>query len=318
MRYSAFGLTLELDRPIPTLAPCEPDAPPDVVCELQLVDQPSAFVEPAGQPWYESEWRDDATGAPGLVIYQCRGAFIVRYSDGTEFTVSDSGDRVVGRYSPTCDPADVVCYLMGPVIGFLLRLRGVVSLHASAIQVGGTAVALVGDACAGKSTTAAQFARMGYRVVTEDIAALSLDAGAIAVRSGCAEVALRPDAVALLFGSADALPRFSESWEKRRLDLAATGAFEPGSVPLGAIYLLTNRRTPSGPNIEDISSGQAIVELLANVYGNRLLHRELRLRELDTIHHVAGAVPVKVATTGGEGQLLERFCNVILEDVRPS
>src|SRR5439155_1144081 len=169
--------------------------------------------------------------------------------------------------------------------------------HASAIQVGDKAIALVGNARAGKSTTAAQFARLGYNVMTEDIAPLSLDDEAIAVSSGPAEIALRPDAVTLLYGSADALPRFSDTWEKRRLDLAAIGAFSVRSLPLGAVYILTNRAMPGAPCVESISTGQAIVELLANVYANRLFHHELRVRELDTLHHLVGAVPVKVATT---------------------
>jgi hypothetical protein len=58
-----------------------------------------------------------------------------------------------------------------------------------------------------------------------------------------------------------------------------------------------------------------MAELLANVYGNRLLHEELRLRELDTVHAVASTVPVKVATPAADGRLIERFCEVILDDL---
>jgi len=86
---------------------------------------------------------------------------------------------------------------------------------------------------------------MGCRILTEDIAPLSLVRGRVTVSSGCTEIALRPDAVKRLYGSADALPKFSDTGTKHRLDLAATGAFTHGSLPVAAIYMLTNHARPS-------------------------------------------------------------------------
>jgi len=317
VRYRAFGLSFDIDPPIPSLSPCDPATAPDVVCRLQQVERTSETAA-ISVPWYESEWRDDATGAVGLAIYRHANDYVLRYSDGAEFTINESADRIIGRYPVDCDPADVACYVTGPVAGVLLRMRGVTALHASVVEIDGKAIAFVGDACSGKSTTAAQFARMGFRIVTEDIAALSIDGDWIAVHPGCMEVALRPDTVAFMYGSSDALPKFSETWDKRRFDLTALGALATTAVPLGGAYLLTNRARPTAPCTEPLSSGQAILELLANVYGNRLFHDRLRVQELDVIHRLVASVPVKVATTGGDGRFLERFCEVILEDVRSS
>jgi len=58
-----------------------------------------------------------------------------------------------------------------PVLGLLLRCKGVTCLHASAVSFGEHSVAFVGPAGAGKSTTAATFARQGYGVISDDIAA---------------------------------------------------------------------------------------------------------------------------------------------------
>jgi hypothetical protein len=129
-------------------------------------------------------------------------------------------------------------------------------------------------------------------------------------------VALRPDAVELMYGSPEALPKFSETWDKHRLDLTASGAFSTAAVPLGGVYLLANTEgIPGAPCVAPISAGEAMVELLANVYGNRLFHHELRLRELDTVHRVVSSVPVKIAATGAEPRTLERFCRVLLDDL---
>jgi len=45
---------------------------------------------------------------------------------------------------------------------------------------------------------------------------------------------------------------------------------------------------------------------------------KLRLRELDTVHHVVSTIPVKAAVTGGRSSPVERFCEVVLDDVRAS
>jgi energy-coupling factor transporter ATP-binding protein EcfA2 len=290
-----------------------------VVVRLHLTDDNEhRDFPPLETLWYHSDWLDDLTGEPGLKIYRSPtdGSFTLRYADGVEFIVNATGDRVRGRRPAKSSVEDAATYLTGPVLGFLLRIRRVVSLHASAIEIGGSAVVLVGDTGAGKSTTAAMFARLGYDIITEDIAALIDVDGGLMVGSGYADIALWPEAVMLLYGSSDALPRFMPGWEKRRLDLAATGAFAVRSVPLGAVYLLADRGGPQdAPCVSPVSAGEAMVKLLGNIYGNRVFHEELRVHELDIIHRIVGTVPVKAAAAGPDGNMLERFCEVILEDV---
>jgi hypothetical protein len=86
-------------------------------------------------------------------------------------------------------------------------MRRIAALHASAIEIGGSAVALVGDTGV-KFYRTAMFGPLRYNVVTEDIAAVIEVDGRLMVRSGYADIALWPEAVALLYGSSDA-PRGS-------------------------------------------------------------------------------------------------------------
>jgi hypothetical protein len=316
VRYSVYGLCLDADLPLPGLIPCDDDRAPDVVFRLQVItakDDRGARTEET--LFYQSDWLDEF-GEPGLEIHRSAAdrSFRLHYNDGVEFVIHPDG-HVLARTPAALTLADVSTYLTGPVLGFLLRMRGVVSLHASAIEIGGIAVAFVGEAGAGKSTTAAMFARLGCNVITEDVAALTDADGRFMVRSGYADVALCPDAVRWLFGSPDALPERNSGLEKRRLDLAATGAFAGRSVPLGAVYLLADRGGPHAPCVSPVSTGEAMVRLLGNIYGNRMFHEQLRVHELDVIHRIVGTVPVRAATAGADGDLLERFCEVILDDV---
>jgi len=99
--------------------------------------------------------------------------FKLHYSDGTEFIIDRKGTEVWCVWPDTLTLEDAVVYLLGPVLGFVLRLRGITCLHASAISVGDRAVVLLGPAGAGKSTTAAAFAKLGYPVLSDDVLALS-------------------------------------------------------------------------------------------------------------------------------------------------
>ena len=316
MRCVVYGLTLDVEPPIPGLRSTSDNSAVDVLLRLEP-RRGVRVAPPRGDRWYESDWLDESTGAPGLTIYRSPydGAFTICYSDGLAFEVDSHGRTVAGSVPDALTLTDVANRITGPVLGFLLRLRGVVALHASVVEIDGGAVAFVGDARAGKSTMAAVFAREGYRVVTEDVAALSDAEGSFAVCAGCTDVALRPDAVAQLFGSADALPRISTAWDKRRLDVSDVAV--SATTPLRAVYILTNRPVvPDAPCVRPIAAADAIVELLANVYGNRLLHAELRARELDVLHRLVARIPVREAATGARPELIPRFRDVLLDDVR--
>ena len=66
------------------------------------------------------------------------------YSDGVRFAVERRGREVWGDWPENYTLEDACTYLLGPVIGFVLRLRGVTCLHASAVALAEHAIALAG------------------------------------------------------------------------------------------------------------------------------------------------------------------------------
>src|SRR4029077_10951164 len=95
------------------------------------------------------------------------------YSDGARFAVDRTGCEVYADWAENYTLEDACTYLLGPVIAFVLRLRGVICLHASAVIVDGRAIALFGLAGAGKSTTVAACALRGFSVLSDDVAVLA-------------------------------------------------------------------------------------------------------------------------------------------------
>jgi hypothetical protein len=238
------------------------------------------------------------------------------YSDGTEFVVDRAGSQVWANWPDPLTLDDAATYLLGPVLGFVLRLRGVICLHASAIVVGDRAVALVGPPSAGKSTTAAAFARMGHPVLTDDIVALWESSDALYVQPAYPQLRLWPDSVALLYGTADALPRLTPTWDKRALDLTRNGCrFQQRPLPLAAVYVLTERGgADAAPRVEGLRGPGNLLTLLANTYVGYLLDSAMRAQEFASLARVVRSVPVRRVTPPADPAHITQLCSRILED----
>ncbi len=263
MMYRAFGLKIASEVALTGVLPADAIGNQDVSVRVGVIPDPSPY-----EPFYETQ-KHDAECSSVLRVYKFSdGSFHFAYGDGTAFRVDPAGSEVWMQWPDTFTVEDAATYLLGPIFGFLLRLRGVVSLHASGVLIGDEAVALVGRAGAGKSTTAAAFAQCGYPVITDDVFALKDCRGRFFVEPGYATLRLWPDSVEALCGSRQALPLITPNWEKRFLDLR-TGPFRfaDRAVPISTIYVLADRRDSGAPVVGPEpdtflnSAGQHILQL---------------------------------------------------------
>jgi hypothetical protein len=257
------------------------------------------------------------TSNPGPCVWRVaeRGLLRIGYPDGTQFWLDDKREAVWATWPETSSLEETSTYLLGPILGLLLRLRGITCLHASAVNFGGQGIVFVGPAGAGKSTTAAAFARDGHAVLSDDIVALVERKGSFLVMPAYPHLCLWPDSANMLYGSADALPRFSANWEKRRLALGETGpSFESRPLPLAAIYILGGRRPDSAPCVEAVRPQAALLSLVADTYANRILDRELRAREFEVLGRLAATVPIRRIYPHTDSSRLGDLCRVIEAD----
>jgi hypothetical protein len=244
--------------------------------------------------------------------------FRLSYGDGTEFMVDENGERVWGSCPEPLTIEDLTTYFLGPVMGFVLRRRGITPLHASAVGLGNVAIAISGHAGAGKSTTAAALALRGAPAVCEDIAALAENRGKFFVQPGYPRVCLWPDAVEKLLGSKDALPNLTPTWDKKYLALDGKRAkFAERRMPLGAIYLLGERAADErAPRIEEISAREALLELVQNTYMNALLTKEQRATEFELLSRLVNRVPCQRVIPHRDAAKLDEMCELIESDGR--
>jgi hypothetical protein len=260
----------------------------------------------------------DIHGRPTVRIGNLGGEYVgFCYADGARFAVHRNGDEILGDWPDEYSLEDAATYLVGPIMGFVLRLRGTIPLHASGIAVNDRAIALLGAPGAGKSTTAAAFAGQGYRILAEDVVALQEKDGSFWVLPGYPRVNLWPSSVEALFGSPDALPVVTPAWGKHFLNLDGEERqlFQQEPLPLCAIYFL-GARAPGeqSPSIEMMDLPSALTTLVANTYVNYILDTEMRRQEFEVLGRMVSMLPVRVVRPSTELSRLPQLCRAITSD----
>ena len=301
---------------LPGLSPQHDFEIPDI--QIRLKDR---WRFPASASAFSESLYSTPAGMSGVVrvgVLPGREYFGFFYGDGARFAVGRRGHEVCADWPEDYSLEDACTYLLGPVMGFVLRLRGTVCLHASAVDVDGRAIALVGLPGAGKSTTAAAFASAGFPVLSDDIVALADQGTQFLVQPGYPRVNLWPDSVRRLFGAEDALPRITPTWEKRYLPLEENGHhFASSPLRLGAIYILDSRESSlSAPIIEEVPGKEAFMALVANTYVNYLLNQEMRRTEFDVLGRVVSEIPIRRVHPPAESSAIFNLCEAIAADAK--
>jgi hypothetical protein len=318
--YSVFGLRLRADGPIPGLVPSPSTRPADVQLWLRR-RMPGGAAAAGVRPLYESPCRD-RLDRPALAVWEAgSGDFLrFRYRDGAEFVIDRGGRRVWAAGLDSLPGEGSRFYLLGPVLTFLLRLRGVVCLHASAVAVDGRAVAFLGPERAGKSTTAAALATRGCPVLSDDVVALADRGGAFLAQPGYPRLCLRPGGPGAL--AAVGVPPAKLTPLSGRhyfdLDLSQDGyLFQRRPLPLAAVYLLDERQDhPASPCLGPLRGGEALLALLANTWAAGVREWATRSDELARLGRLATAVSLRRLRPHVDPAHLGQLCDMILQDFR--
>ena len=313
-RCSIYGLGIVTNRIIPGV-PASTIASEDL--RISFGSLPAWLHELDAAPseaCYVADYHSEC-GEPALRVFRLLDGKYYRfhYSDQTQFVVDQSGSEVWADWSSPLTLEDTATYLLGPVLGFVMLLRGIVCLHASAIAIGNEAIALLGPAGSGKSTTAAAFAERGYSVLAEDVVTLDDRREQFLVRPGYPCIRLWPPAVKALYGSETHLPKLTPNWDKCYLELSERFQGEP--LPLAAIYHLGERHHDSAaPYVEALNRSESLMALIANTYATKLMDKQMRAREFELLTRVVAKVPLRRVTPHGDPARITQLCDSILRD----
>jgi len=209
--FSVYGLVIESEIELSPLRPIETQSATDItivrgrVSENGITDP--VFTRVLAQANDQNVW----IHVPNIA------RFLIK--NGNHITVD----------SIELEDIQTIClYLMGSCIGSIIHQRGLLALHASAVNIQGQLVLFMGNSGAGKSTTAAILQQRGFQVVSDDTVVLN-DKGQIT--GGFPQIKLWEHALKNLDIATDGLSRirhqiskYSFPIDNQSIDLATVKA----------------------------------------------------------------------------------------------
>jgi hypothetical protein len=238
---------------------------------------------------------------PGEVslLFRDRACFSVR--SGSEILVDAASESI---------PTAITLALLGPVMAALLKQRGFLVLHASAVAVDGGAIAIMGASGWGKSTLAALLHTRGCPLIVDDIVAIHFVEGVPHVYPGSPQMKLWPDSLESIGESPENFPRLYEEREKRALRIES-GFHRDGPLPLHRIYVLGHA---DHLELEPLSSHDAFLELTGHSFGIEWLQSLSTAEFFHQRTRIASGVPVRALRRPRDLELLADAADLILQD----
>ena len=239
--YSVFGLRIRSTLELPELFVARGDGEPDV--------------------WIDAQELDAGPSEPGLLATD--HGLLLTVAEVGRFLISD-GRTIRVHPDPGVDARNVRLFLLGSAFGALLHQRGLLPLHANAVEVDGRAFAFMGHSGAGKSTLAAWFHDQGHRVLADDVCVIRFnEAHEPLACPGLPRLRLWLDVIELTGRAAEGLDRsyVGASAQLDKFDVPV----EPvsmihGEVPIAGLYLLDEGEELSITALSGVDAAEAIFE----------------------------------------------------------
>jgi hypothetical protein len=293
--YKVFGLSFESPLMCPELLTDDSGAAPDII--IRYGEVPEELENPADSG---ARWQT----APGRYLLNLKrvGRFLVK--DGSEI--------VIQPVEPIAED-NIRTFLLSSCLSILLHQRKMFALHVSGIHTERGAVLFAGHSGAGKSTLVSTFLKRGYKMLSDDMLAITFDKNdRMYVLPGFPQVKLWADSAEALGRSTEGLRRVLLQYDK--FIAPTVDEFDPQPTNLHAVYLLGQHNLPDF-KLESLGQTKRFNGLLDNTW-QKLTLVGLGLREWHfmTAAKIASQVYIARVTRPQEPFRLTEMADLIEAD----
>jgi hypothetical protein len=205
-------------------------------------------------------------------------------------------DRIVAHPAIAAAGSLIEIHLLGTVFSYWLERRGLVTLHASAVEVKGRAAVFSSTHGGGKTGLAAALLQAGHSLLSDDLLPVEESEGTFLGRPGYPQMRMWPDEATWFLGSHEHLPVVHPELSKRRVPIGSggLGTFHGSPLPLACIYILERGTEGEVLDIHEVSPRDALIELLRQSFTPRLVEAAgLQPARFHQLSNLVLQIPVK-------------------------
>ncbi|MGQ8871407.1 aldolase [Paenibacillus sp. TSA_86.1] len=308
MHYEAYGLLWLSHIPMPELqiAPLDVKTKPDAA-EVQIESHDLTEL-----------WEKWDVGSDNFVARD--GCLFFRIED-TGLFLMERGQKIVVSPVFGADEKKVRLFILGTCMSVIMMQRGILPLHGSAVVIDGWAYAFVGHSGAGKSTLSAALAAQGYPLLTDDVVALSWDAG------GRATVSPGYPQQKLWQPSLEGFGMKQEDYatvhaEITKYAIPVQHYFHQSAVPLAGIYELVPQpdHEPGPVQLQEVSGLERLHLICSHTFRGGLVRRQGLAQWLfETASRLSASVEISRVSRKGSNftafEMVERIIHHIRKGV---
>jgi hypothetical protein len=252
-----FGLSVRSDRP---LLGFRPDTN---LCGAPTLTVTHEMTGPEMHRRWKSHIHDQVRQNENQLFVESttRWQWVAKFDDQAPLLVDvNSETGTISVMTERLLPAmGASAYLCAPVLPHLRRCLGLLTLHGAVIQNGDSAVIIIGDKMAGKSTLTATAQAAGFPMLSDDTAGVDFEGG----RAFCGSTLLRISRgmAHRIFGP-DVTLGFIP-WAKHFVDVIESSSGQ-SSLPIQSIVYLNKRTKDGALSVQRLLPADAAFCLLTN------------------------------------------------------
>lgn len=202
--------------------------------------------------------------------------------------------------------------ILGPAFAALLHQRGRLVLHASAVNMDGSAVAFLGPRGRGKSTTSVALNKNGYNLLSDDVLSVQINGNETpVVFPSFPRIKLRPEVINNIEEDAESLPKVYSNSDKRSYN--TLNNFSDSPIPLKSIYLIEEG---TKIRIQDMNPKESLIELIKGSFCLELFDKKDIRENFNQCSKLVNTVHVKKLQVKRSFEDLPKLVEAIEEDVR--
>lgn len=316
--HEVYGLCIAVNKPLPLLISknhCAVDVTIDlsnkVSTELSAITQlqPSS-TENGTKLWHTQDWTCvEYSQSPDLAL---------------RFYISKDGTNVISEKPDAIPSGDIESFVVGPILGYVLRIHDRICLHASVLEHKNKSFAIIGHKGAGKSTTAAALLQAGARLVSDDIAMiLQNDKKQFIVYPGYPGTRLMPNVLSTFSLDQYDYKQVVSNNDKRIVPLSIQAdkqpcegwQFQPLPCQLAAIYVLNQRQADlTATQIMSLPKAQACIALTPHGYAGRSINKQQKNQEFEFMALLSRSIPIKSVDRPDNLECLPDIADALLHD----